>query len=102
MPRIQGLRETGVLTASALLKGVSGEVHSVTLAWEGASAGDKVYLLDAITDTSGDAKTHEVVFILNAATGTITKEWPQGKKFDTGIYYKEGPNPTCYFEATYK
>jgi len=102
MPRIQGLRETGVLTDSKLIKGVKGFVFSVTLSWDGATAGDKVYLLDAITDTSADSSTHEVPFVLGSAAGTITKEWPQGKGFVTGIFYKEGPNPTTYLEMTYK
>ena len=102
MPRIQGLAETGVLTTSQVIKAAEGEVHSVTLSWDNGTAGDKVYLLDATSDTSGNVGTHEVVFVLNGTAGTITKEWPQGKKFDTGIYYKEGPNPTTYIELTYK
>lgn len=102
MPRIQGLKETGVLTNSGVIKAQEGYVFSVTLSWDGGAAGDKVYLLDATSDLSANPSTHEVVFVLDGAAGTITKEWPQGKKFDTGIYYKEGPNPTNYLELTYK
>lgn len=101
MGRIQGLAETGILTSPVAVKSAEGYVFSITLSWTGATAGDKVYLLDATSD-SGDPADQEVVFVLNDTTGTITREWSQGKHFDTGIFYKEGTNADCFTEMTIK
>lgn len=87
MARIQGLAESGLLTESALLKTGKGYVFSITIAYTGATAGQKVILRDGI-DGAG---TPEVVFVLPAAEGVISREWSQGKEFDTGIFYDEGP-----------
>ena len=103
MPRIQGLAETPVLTGSQLVKGIVGEVHSITIAWRGANVGDIIaYLLDATSDTSADSGTHMLVVIAGTANGTWNKEWPQGKRFATGIYYKEGVAENVFTEMTYK
>lgn len=85
MPRIQGLFET-FSTADLLVKACAGEVHSITIAYKGATAGDLVLLRDGLTG----AGSVEVAFVLPAGNGTITKEWPQGKRFDTGIYLDIG------------
>lgn len=103
MPRIQGLAETPVMTGSQLVKSAPGEVHSITIAWKGAAVGDIIgYLLDAVSDTSNQAETHKLVIIAATANGIWNKEWPQGKKHDTGIYYKEGVATNVYTEVTYK
>lgn len=86
MGRIQGLFETGLITENRLIKAAPGEVHSITLAWTGATAGDRCYLRDGLDG----AAAVEVTFILGAANGTLHKEWPQGKKFDTAIYFDQG------------
>ncbi len=98
MGRIQGLTDTPAFTGSQLLKTGHGYVFSITLAWTGANAGDKVYLRDGTTGTA-QAK---VVFVLPTTNGTITKEWPNGKEFTTGIYYDEGTPANCFTELTYK
>jgi hypothetical protein len=85
MPRIQGLFEF-FSAADLLIKACPGEMHSITIAWKGCAAGDFVLLRDGVT-VAGSTK---VPFIFPAAQGTITKEWPQGKKFDTGIYLDIG------------
>ena len=98
MPRIQGLTESGILTTDTLLKTGKGYVFSVTIAWAGANAGDKVYFRDG---TTGVAPI-EVVFVLNAATGSYFRDWQQGKEFDTGIYYQEGTAADVSTSVTYK
>jgi hypothetical protein len=98
MGRIQGLSETFALTGSQLIKTGHGFVFSITLSWAGGTAGNKVYLRDGL-DGNAAAK---VVFVLNGTNGTITKEWPQGKEFTTGIYYDEGQAVSCFTELTYK
>ena len=98
MGRIQGLFETGNLTGSQLVKDAPGYVFSITLAWTGATAGNKVYLRDGTDATSAI----EVTFVLDAAAGMITKEWPQGKQFDTAIFYHEGDAANVFTEMTCK
>jgi len=98
MGRIQGLTETHALTGSQLIKTGKATVFSITLAWTGATAGNKVYLRDGL-DGAAAAK---VVFSLPTAAGTITKEWSNGKEFYIGLYYDEGQNPNNFIEMTYK
>ena len=99
MGRIQGLIETTqVLKENQLLKTGEGYVFSITIAYTGATAGNLVYLRDG---TSEAAKVL-VAFAVPGAAGTITKEWPQGKKFETGLYYDEGPAENVMTELTYK
>jgi hypothetical protein len=102
MPRIQGLSETGVLTGNKLIKSGKTFVFSITLSWTGATAGDKVYLIDSTDVDESDPGKHEVVFVLDSANGTITKEWPQGKEFATGLVYQEGTAANVFAEMTYK
>ena len=103
MPRIQGLDETKILRTAQLLKTGPGEVHSITVAWQNANIGDIVaYLLDAVSDTSNDPNTHKLVVIAATANGIWSKEWPQGKKYDYGIYYKEGAAVNVFSELTFK
>lgn len=87
MGRIQGLAESGLLTENQLLKTGEGYVFSITITFVGATAGQLVYLRDGLDGTA----PVEVCFALPAANGTLTQEWAQGKKFETGIFYDEGP-----------
>lgn len=92
-----------MLTESQAIKSAPGELHSLTISWRGATAGDIIaYFLDATSDTSGNPATHKVVIIAGDTNGTFAKEWPQGKRFDEGIYYKEGMATNVYTELTYK
>ena len=100
MPRIQGLTEL-YLTNSQQVKSEEGYVFSVTIAFTGVTAGQRCYLRDG----SGGAATIEVPFSFPTANGVITKEWPQGKHFASGIYWDAGPgdNPdNVFIELTYK
>jgi len=97
MGRIQGLAETGLLTEDQLIKTGHGYVFSITIAWAGQTAGSLVYLRDGLDGTA----PIEALFALPTASGTITKEWPQGKEFDTGIWYGEG-GAEVFTEITYK
>lgn len=75
-----------------------GYVFSITISWTGATAGDKVYLRDGNDGTD----PIEVTFVLNAATGTITKEWVHGKEFTEGIYYDKGTAVAVFTEMTFQ
>lgn len=86
MGRIQGLQESGLLTENQLLKSGEGYVFSITISFAAGTAGQKVILRDG-TDGTGKPL---VVFVCTAAQCNIAKEWPQGKKFETGLYYDEG------------
>lgn len=85
MPRIQGLFEFES-QADLLVKSAPGEMHSITIAWKGCTAGDFVLLRDGTTI----AGTTKATFIFPTTDGTITKEWPQGKVFSTGIFLDKG------------
>lgn len=88
------------------MKGVQGqntpgEVHSITIAFNGVTAGQSCFLRDG-TDGAAEIK---VMFTFEAANGTITKEWPQGKRFDHGIFWDAGPGDAgdrVFAEITYK
>ena len=100
MGRIQGLAEI-FLTSSQAVKSGKGEVHSITIAYNGVTAGIRCYLRDGTNGTSPVL----VPFVFPAAHGVITKEWPQGKAFTDGLYFDEGTqsgNDTVFVEMTYK
>ena len=98
MPRIQGLKEQ-ICNDDVLLKTGPGELHSVTISFAGATIGNKVIFRDGI---DGAAQPW-VVFVLPTANGILTKEWPQGKRFEVGIYYDDqGPGGTIDTEVTFK
>ena len=100
MPRDPRLAESGVLTENVTVKESPGLVVSITIAFAEAVAGAKCYLRDG---TDGAAPV-EGLFVLGSANGTITKEWPKGKQFDTGIYWDNGPAApgTVFAELTFK
>lgn len=92
----------GVLTGSQLIKAATGEVHSISVAWKGAAVGDIVcYLIDDTAD-NGNPGNNKVVVVAATANGMWNKEWPQGKRFETGIFYKEGVVAEVYTELTAK
>ena len=99
MPRIQGLSESGLLNNNVLLKTGISYVFSVTIAFRGATVGDTLVRLRDGTDGSAPI---EVVFIAPTANGTLTKEWTQGKEFETGLFYEEGVISDVNTEITYK
>ena len=99
MPRIQGLAESGCLTENQLLKSVKGEVHSISIGWTGITLGEFCLLRDGLDGSAVPL----VVFPFATANGFRHKEWPQGKKFDTGLFYDEGPtNGNVWVEVTFK
>ena len=101
MARIQGLAESGPLTGNALVKNGKGELHSVTIAYSGATAGQHFYLRDG----TGEGGAALVPFVATAAQGWIAKEWPQGKVFENGLYWDREDLPgsvKIFVELTFK
>jgi hypothetical protein len=99
MARIQGLAESGCLTENELLRTGAGYVFSISIGWSGCTAGEYCLLRDGL---NGAAKPL-VVFPFATANGFIHKEWPQGKYFDTGLFYDEGSTGgNVWVEFTYK
>lgn len=98
MGRIQGLSETYALTGSQIVKASAGYVFSITVSWEGATAGDKIYLRDGLDGTA----RAKVVIICGAANGIWSREWFNGKEFETGIFYDEGMPANAFVELTYR
>lgn len=103
MARIQGLVESGCLKASQLLKTGVGYVFSISIGWVGCTAGQYPTLRDGV-----DASAKPIIpFPFATTNGFIHKEWPQGKKFDTGLFYDEGAGgggggSQIWVEITYK
>ncbi len=92
------LKESGILTADTLVVTGQTYVHSITIAYTGMTAGERVTLIDGTTIAGSD----EVAFIVPAASGTITKEWPAGKLFETGVFFNKGATTGSVFaELTY-
>jgi hypothetical protein len=80
------IKESGILTADKLVHTGECRVYSITIAYTGMTAGERITLIDGTTVAGHD----EVPFIVPAANGTITKEWPQGKLFETGVFFNKG------------
>lgn len=100
MARIQGLAESGLLTADTQIKTAPGYVFSITIAWTGCVVGERVRLNDS--DGSGGPGHSEVAFYFPTTNGTITKEWINGKEFKNGIYLDKWATGTIEVELTYK
>lgn len=99
MGRIQGLTESGLLNEDKLLKTGKGYVFHMTLSWKGLAAGQQINLRDGL---DGVAPV-EVPIVLDSANNTRTFDWPQGKEFDTGIFFdNQGAGGNVYAEITYK
>lgn len=75
-----------MLDTNRSLKAGKGFVFSITIAFAGVTAGQKCFLRDGLDGTA----PVEVAFAFPAANGTITKEWPQGKEFEVGIFWDAG------------
>ena len=86
MPRIQGLFESGIKTADALIKGCEGYVFSITIAYKGVTAGDLCTLIDGLDITGHD----EVPIVFPDSNGILQLSWAQGKHFSTGIFFNKG------------
>lgn len=97
MPRIQGLSEATILVGDSLLKTGQGYVFSITVTWKGRTAGDYITLRDGTTSAGNPI----FMCVVPTAAGTFSREWSNGKAFNTGLYYKED---TAGFmvELTYK
>lgn len=102
MGRIQGLFERNNLTASVQIKGAPGELHSVSVSWTGATAGQIVCQLIDDTADNGVAGRIVLTVVADAANGNYEKVWPQGKACENGIFYKEGAVSNVYAELTAK
>jgi hypothetical protein len=106
MPRIQGLFEVGPLNGSLQVKAVEGYLFSITTSWKGLTVGDVVCQI--LDDTADNGAADKIVLTVYAATanGTWSREWAQGKRFSTGIFYKEGasggPSGSILTELTAK
>jgi hypothetical protein len=92
--------ESGILTADSLIYTGEALVYSITIAWKNATVGEHCNLRDGVTV----AGAVEVMFVYPTANGTITKEWPKGKLFNTGIYFNKGATAggEVYAELTYQ
>ncbi len=97
MPRIQGLAELP-FSADQLVKTGEGYVFSITLAWQGAVAGQAVVLRDGVDNTAA----FMVPFIFPTAAGTLSREWANGKKFSTGLFIDLQGGGQIQGEMTYK
>lgn len=101
MGRIQGLAESPLLTENQLLKTGAGYVFSITIGYTGVTKGHYCSLRDGLDNSA--ASPHAVVFVFGDTSGTITREWSQGKYFGTGIYFDEGAtNGQVWVEITYR
>ena len=93
--------ESGIKTADALIYTGAVLVYSMTLSWKGVTVGDLCTLIDG-TDVTGH---DEVAFVFPTANGTLTKEWAQGKLFDTGLFFNKGgmaPAGAVFADFTYQ
>lgn len=99
MGRIQGLTEV-YLTADALLKPASApvEVHDVVIGFIGAAAGQQLTLRDGQDGTAPPL----VVFVLDAANGTISKSFKDGKRFENGCFVDFQNSGAMHVSLTYK
>lgn len=73
------------VTGSQQIKAKSGVVYSVTMNYIGVTAGDKIQLKDAPTNTGN------VLFtcVASSANGNCTSNFTVGAYFSTGIWYQE-------------
>ena len=99
MPRIQGLDESGIKTADTLIKSGVGYLFHATIAYKGVTAGELCTFIDSLTAAGSD----EVPIVFEGANGTLQLDWPQGKKFDTGIFFNKGATVgSVFMECTFK
>lgn len=96
--RQQGLTEAFLSNADTLLKSAAGEIKSVTITNRGGVAGDQVVFRDGL-DGLG---TPLVVFVFASANETQRKEWPDGKRFNTGLFYDTEATGLVQGEITFK
>lgn len=91
-----------MLLGSSQLKAVPGYVFSVTVAWEGVTLGETMW----IRDTASAEVTPSNIRIPIAyptANGTLHLEYAQGKYFANGIYFDKGATGgKVYGAVTYK
>lgn len=80
------IKNSGLKTADVAIKESPGRVYSWTLAWKGASVGEFCTLIDGADATGSD----EVVAMFATANGSLQFHWPEGKRFDTAIFFNKG------------
>jgi hypothetical protein len=97
MPRIQGLAEL-FFSGDTLVKSAKGEIHQITITQVGGAAGQQVVLKDG-TNAAG---TPLATFVFSGTNGTLTKEWPQGKAFTTGLFIDVQGAGTVQGDCTFK
>ncbi len=95
--RQQGLTEL-FFSADTLAKSAAGEVKSITVTLVGGAIGQQFLLRDG-TDGTG---TPLVLFVFPTANGTLTKEWPDGKRFNTGLFIDVQGSGVVQGEITFK
>lgn len=99
MGRIQGLTETDVLQESQSIKSSEAYLFSITFAWAGATIGQYI----ALRNGTGPDGLARVCFAVPTASGTITREWKQGKHFPSGLYLDlKTVGTKAMVEMTYK
>ena len=81
--------DSALLVADTTVKAAPGHVKSITIAYKGVTAGERIVTL--VNATSGS--TPDLwVFVAPAANGTFTKTWAgEGKSFSAGIRFNKGP-----------
>ncbi len=97
MPRIQGLTEL-FFSGDTQVKTVRGEIHQITVTQVGGAAGQQVVLRNGSDGTGQPLAT----FVFSGTNGTITKEWPQGKAFTSGLFIDVQGAGVVQGDITYK
>lgn len=100
MGRIQGLTESGIISADTSVKALEGYVFHLTIAWRGWTAGEFCTLVDGVDAAGSD----EVMIVFPTVNGTMELNWAQGKHFSTGIFFNKGATAagSVFAEMTYK
>jgi hypothetical protein len=108
MARIQGLFERNGINTSDVIKACRGELHSISVSWKGLNVGDVVCQVFDSPDAAGTSDPSKIVWrvVADAAGGNASKNWPQGKLCENGIFYQEGapggPSGSIIAELTAK
>lgn len=74
-----------VKVADGQVKASAGALYAVTVAFDGATAGDKIEFVDSLTSTG----TSLFTVVAQAADAVYTPDLGPGISFSTGIYYNE-------------
>lgn len=97
MGRIQGLTEVLLTGEDTLIKTGAGEIHQLTIAWN-AAIGAQIVFRDGTTVAAAPF----LVVTFPTAAGTLTLNFPQGKRFNTGLYVDAQVGGQVNIAMTYK